>query len=147
MNLNVAKKVLSFVLLITMLIISTVSFAAVPQEEGIEWTYIKEIDGYIDDVSTWYSKKIDIYADTWVYNGSYAGVEVQLQKLDSNGTTWSDVSGKYWYNYPEDRIAVVSVNSLSVSSGTYRLDIYHRAYSTSGVLRETQHNFSPEVTV
>lgn len=147
MKSNVLKKVLSFILLITMLMISTVSFAAKPQTDNVQWTYIFTVASHLYDRSTWLSKKLELYAQMATYDNRYAGITAQLEKLGNDGITWSDVSGKYYEVYEEDIIAELSVKNISVSSGTYRFYIEYTAYTTGGLAMETVYGYSNTVTV
>lgn len=147
MKSNVLKRVLSFILLITMLMISTVSFAAKPQTDNVQWSYIYSVACHLYDRSTWLSKKLELYGQLITYDNRYAGITAQLEKLGNDGITWSDVSGKYYEVYEEDIIAELSVKNIGVSSGTYRFYMEYTAYSTGGLPLETVGGYTNEVTV
>lgn len=147
MKSNVLKRVLSFILLITVLMISTVSFAAKPQTDNIQWSHIISVSNYLDDSSTWLFKRLEFYACTQTYTNRYAGVTGQLQKLGTDGITWNNVAGKYYESYEENTIADIYEQYISVSSGTYRFYVEYTAYSTGGLPLETVGGYTNEVTV
>lgn len=147
MKSNVLKRVLSFILLITMLMISTVSFAAKPQTDNIQWSYIYTVANYLQDNSTWLSKKLEFYAQLITYSNRHAGITAQLQKLGNDGITWSDVSGKYYEVYEEDTAAEIYEQKINVSSGTYRFYIEYTAYTTGGLPLEIVSGYSNTVSV
>ena len=132
---------------ITMLMISTVSFAAPVQTDSIQWTCVYEIENSLDDSSTLLRKSLELYASTEVYSGWYAGVTAQLQKLSSDGTEWNDVSGKYYEAYDEDEDAYIYKSAIPVNAGTYRFKLEHTAYSKSGVELETIYAHTNTVTI
>ena len=147
LNLNAAKKVLSFVMMIAMLTFSTVSFAVPPQTDSVQWNCVFEIENYLDDSSTLLQKKLELFASTEVYDGWYAGVTAQLQKLNSSGTSWSNVSDKYYEAYEEDNYASIYKPSIKVSAGTYRFKLVHTAYSTTGVALESITAYTNTITI
>ena len=144
---NTVKKALSFIMMIALLMVSTVSFAADAEKDKVRWNCICEIENYVDDSSTLLRKSIELYASTDVYDGWYAGVSAQLQKRNSSGTSWSDVSGKYYEVYDEDTEAHIYKSAIMVSAGTYRFKLVHGAYSTAGVLLETVTTYTNTVTI
>ena len=147
MNLNVSKKVVSLIMLITMLMVSTASFAIPPATDNIQWTYIYSIGNYLENDSILLLKRLNVFADTEVYGDRHAGIFVQLQKLESDGTTWSDVSGKTWASYPSSDYAYVNEEHVVVSSGTYRCYLVHSAFTTGGLLMEYVEAYTNTVTV
>lgn len=147
LNLNTAKKVLSVVMMVTLLMFSTVSFAVPPQTDSVQWNCVYEIENYLEDSSTLLKKSLELYASTEVYDGWYAGVTAQLQKLNSSGTSWSDVSGKYYESYDEDYTTYIYKPSISVSAGTYRFKLVHTAYSTTGVALESITAYTNTITI
>lgn len=147
MYLNAVKKALSFIMMIAILMVSTVSFAAEAEREKLRWNCISLIDNYVDDSSTLLRKSIELYASTEVYDGWYAGVSAQLQKQNSSGTSWSDVSGKYYEAYDEDYDASIYKSAIKVNAGTYRFKLVHTAYSTAGVALESVTAYTDTITI
>lgn len=147
MKSNVLKRVLSFILLITILMISTVSFAAKPQTDNVQWTDIFTIASHLYDRSSWLFKKLEFYAQLGTNTNRYSGITAQLQKLGNDGITWSDVSGRYYSVYEEDNIAELHEENISVSSGTYRFYIEYTAYTTGGLPLEMVPAYSNTVSV
>lgn len=146
MKINVAKNVLSFVLLITILMVSTVSFAAGPNTDNIQWSYISAIENYLDNASTLFTRKLELYAATDTYIGYYSSVTAQLQK--KNGSTWEDVTGYFYSDYEEDSGASIYEPSITgLSSGTYRFKLVHRAYTDEWLRLETVNAHTNEVTI
>ncbi len=139
MKANVAKKVVSLVLLFTMLMIATVSFCSV------QWTYIYECENALEDVSTWLTKKLDFYADMTVYDG-YCGIEAQLQKLGDDGETWNNVDDKFYDVYAENDFCKIE-EIVKVKAGTYRFEILNTAYETNGMALESDVTYTRTITV
>ena len=133
--------------MVTLLMFSTVSFAVPPQTDSVQWNCVYEIENYLEDSSTLLKKSLELYASTEVYDGWYAGVTAQLQKLNSSGTSWSDVSGKYYESYDEDYTTYIYKPSISVSAGTYRFKLVHTAYSTHGVALESITAYTNTITI
>lgn len=138
MRTNVAKKVTSLVLLFTLLMIATVSFA--------RWSCIYECENSLLDGSTWFSKKLDFFADMTAYDEYYCGIEAQLQKLDDDGETWVNVNDKYFEVYAEDWYCNIE-ETIKVKAGTYRFEIVNNAYAKNGALLESAFTHTRTVTV
>jgi len=85
------------------------------------------------------TRKLAVVAYTDTYFDYSSGVKVELQKMESTWTTigtWEDYSGTYYSTVDE---------TVSVSSGRYRLKVTHTAYS-GNTLIETFEAYSDEVT-
>jgi len=113
-----ASKIALIMSVIAALFIGTVSFAA------LQWSYIVECSNALREVSMgWFKKGANCYGTTVAEMGYDAGITVFLETLDEDGdwvtvTSWSDI---------DSEIAIVDVD-YELSSGTYRLYVYHRAY-------------------
>lgn len=140
MKANVAKKVVSLVLLFTMLMIATVSFCSA------QWTYIYECENSLEDVSTWLTKKLDFYTDMTVYEG-YCGIEAQLQKLGDDGVTWNNVDDKFYETYAENDFCSIDTIVKVGKAGTYRFEILNTAFSNTGMALESEVTYTRTVTV
>ena len=138
MRTNVAKKVTSLILLFALLMVASVSFA--------RWTCIYECENLLTDESTWFTKKLDLYADMTTYDGYYAGIEAQLQKLDDDGETWNNVDDKYYEAFAEDEVCIME-ETIKVKAGTYRFEIVNNAYAKNGALLESAFTHTRTVTV
>ena len=141
------KRILLVLAVLLMLVIIPSSFAADAEKDKTRWNCILSIENYIDDSSTLLRKSIELYASTDVYDGWYAGVSAQLQKRNSSGTSWSNVSGKYYEVYDEDTEAHIYKSAIKVNAGTYRFKLVHTAYTTSGVAVETVTAYTDTITI
>lgn len=91
---------------------------------SLNWSYIDECthDFYEVQISL-FKKGLHCYGTTDVDIPNYAGVTVYLKELDSDGdwvtvTAWED----------KDYICAAVDVEYAVSSGTYKLELMHKAY-------------------
>lgn len=138
---NVVKKVATFVLVITLLTIATVSFAS------LQWTCIYECENSLTDASTLFTKKLDFYADMTTYSGYYSGLEAQLQKLSDDGTQWNNVDDKFYESYAEGDFCYIDEIVKVGKAGSYRFEILNTAYSTTGAALESEVTHTKTVTI
>ena len=151
MKINVVKKVVSFILVITMLVIPSASFAVTQselseQDASIQprWTYLFECDNSLT-ITEGETSKLTLYGSTQVYEG-LAGVYFQLQKQESDGS-WSDVTGKEWEATSSSDYIYLEKTHISVSAGTYRLYLIHSAMNEHGMIRESFPAYSDTITI
>lgn len=146
MNIKTAvRKLVSFILIVTMLIVPNVVFAAENTSIQPRWTCIRECANSLDRVAG--SRALALYADVEVYDGYYAGILAQLQKYNFSTEKWENVSNKFWDYAAEDTFCVLDATYIPVSSGTYRFNLSFVAYSTSWFELESFECYTDQVTV
>ena len=146
MNLkNAFRKFVSFILVITMLIVPNVVFAAENTTIQPRWSCIHECANSLDRVGS--SRALALYADVEVYDGYYAGIEAQLQKYNFSTEKWENVEDEYWDYADEDTICILDETYISVSSGTYRVSLSFIAYTTSWFISESFNCYTDQVTI
>ena len=142
---NTLRKLVSFMLVIMMLIVPHVVFAAKNTYVQPRWSCIYECANSLDRVAG--SRALALCADVEVYDGYYAGIVAQLQKYNSSTGRWEDVSNRYWDYADEDGLCVLDETYIGVSAGTYRASLEFIAYSTSWFILETFTCYTDQVTI
>ena len=142
---NALRKLVSFMLVIIMLIVPNIVFAAENTSIQPRWSCIRECANSLDRVGS--SRALALYADVEVYSDYYAGIEAQLQKYNFSTEEWENVDDKYWDYADEDTFCVLVATYIPVSSGTYRVSLSFIAYSTSWFILESFECYTDQVTV
>ncbi len=146
MNLkNAFGKFVSFILLVTMLIVPNIVLAAENTSIQPRWSCIRECAHSLDRVGN--DRALALCTDLEVYDGYYAGIEAQLQKYNFSTEKWENVQGKYWDYASEDTFCYIDETYISVSSGTYRFVLSFNAYSTSWFILESFECYTDQVTI
>lgn len=137
---NVVKKVGTLILAFMMLLaMGSVSLA--------RWSYLHACSSDLEDKSTLFSRKLELYADVEVYDGNYCGIEAQLQKSTDGGETWEDVDGKCWDVYEEKTFAYIDETFKVSGAGKYRCLVMHIAYTDAGLEIEAEPFYTNTVTL
>lgn len=146
MNIKTAvRKLVSFILIITMLIVPNVVFASDNFTIQPRWSYIRSCAHSLDRVEN--ERALALCTDVNLYSGYYAGIIAQLQKYNFSTERWENVEDKYWDYAAEDTFCVIDETYIPVSSGTYRFLLSFVAYSTSWIELESFECYTDQVTV